>query len=132
MKLELTISRVKEAIEKVESLYRLAPYTRQTSEEMNREFRQFISDMGKAPRWAIAQVEGYREARQRDVYKNLVFGGFLDGVFYSTHSKRPDYYRTRGIDPAEYGDDARVKNRGHYWDSPDGMEPYFISNAESV
>jgi hypothetical protein len=68
------------------------------------------------PGWVWAYLDGYMAARRDEFYRDhLIFGGFFDGVFYSTHSNREDYYGKHGIDPADYADDGRVQNRGHYW-----------------
>jgi hypothetical protein len=85
----------------------------------------------KAPRWVHQYAKGYAQALSDRAYaKALVYGGFIDGVFYSTHRARPDYYQTQGIEPkafAELSEGGRVIGRGHYWDTAQGMRPYFIA-----
>lgn len=79
-----------------------------------------------SPEWVSQYLHGYWDCLSQQLYRNdLVFGGMVDGQFYSTHSDRSDYYEKSGITPSElYADDGRVTERGHYW--TETMKPYFI------
>ncbi len=87
------------------------------SEIMTR--RNEIYDQGginAAPHWVKSYLEGYWQHIMDSAYRyDLMFGGTLNGRFYSTHSDRSDYYAKCGISAREYADDGRVRNRGHYW-----------------
>jgi hypothetical protein len=79
----------------------------------------------KAPRWAIAHVYGYSQACMASLYREaLVYGGFVDGKFMSTHSNRADYYEKNGIAPSDFAQAG--KNTGHYWIA-DTSRPFFTS-----
>lgn len=91
-----------------------------------------IERMGKAPHWAKAFVRGYAEAQMERLYaESLVFGGYVAGVFYSTHRDRSDYYEKHGIEPREFADNGRVTARGHYWRA-DTSRPFFIDKPDPV
>lgn len=100
------------------SLYAHATHFGLSSDEINASYGDLRADTPQGtPSWVWAYLDGYRQALTDALYRDhLIFGGFIDGVFYSTHSDRPDYYQKHGIDPVDYADDGRVTNRGHYWD----------------
>jgi hypothetical protein len=85
----------------------------------------------KAPGWVREYADGYRRALMDAAYRHeLVFGGFIEGKFYSTHRDRADYYEKNGIEPSAYADDGKVTQRGHYWTkSVDAGKPapFFIA-----
>jgi len=85
----------------------------------------------KAPSWVREFADGYRKALNDAAYRHeLVFGGFVDGKFYSTHRDRPDYYEKNGIEPCAYADDGLVTRRGHYWRASvdaGNPAPFFVS-----
>jgi hypothetical protein len=84
--------------------------------------------LAQAPRWAWGEFRGYERALSDGLYQySLVFGGFFeDRTFYSTHSSRPDYYGTHGIEPSEWADDGRVTKKGHYWIIRGEPKPFFV------
>jgi hypothetical protein len=76
------------------------------------------------PAWVGAYVDGFSAALMESLYRDaLVYGGIVDGQFYSVHRDRADYYEKHGIDPRDYADDGRVTARGHYWSS--SLRPFF-------
>lgn len=78
------------------------------------------------PAHVMSYVLGYYDALSQNFYKDaLVYGGYINGVFYSTYNTRDDYYGKHGIEPCEYADNSKVKNRGHYW-KKDTSKHYFI------
>ena len=80
----------------------------------------------KAPYWVNSYLSGVWDTLQNQAYRDsLVFGGMVDGTFYSVHRDRPDYYEKHGIEPSAYADNGLVKARGHYWQ--DSLKPFFIS-----
>ena len=80
-----------------------------------------------APEWVRQYVRGYYHAKLDSLYAHdLVYGGTIDGVFYSTHRNRADYYESHGIEPREFGTEGKVQNLGHYW-TQDTSRPFFIS-----
>jgi hypothetical protein len=79
----------------------------------------------EAPLWVHAYLDGCWNTHQAYAYKHdLVFGGMVDGVFYSTHNDRQDYYERNGISPCDFADNGRVTARGHYWQQ--NLHPFFV------
>ena len=108
MKLDTSLNHRKRAIGRITSLVHMAEICGMTS--------------------AQCIAEGYYDA-ERDRIRNAkhVYGGYLDGVFYSTNRSRDDYYQKHGIEPlqwAEKGKTGELKNVGHYW--VHNMKPWFI------
>ncbi len=107
-------------------------YWRPTSEKLEKQRIVVLGKISsKTPYWVLAYLDGFWSAKIDSLYKStLVFGGFVDGVFYSTNRARPDYYEKHGISSADYADNGRVSGRGHYWpEMPggrDGVKPWFI------
>lgn len=95
-------------------MFSFAAFHTMTSEEMNISYAAILADMGKVPQWVRAYVDGYRQAQIDRLYESLIFGGFVEGRFMSTHSDRRDYYGKCGIDPADWHKAAKAK--GHYFD----------------
>ena len=128
MKLDTAIAKKNRAILVLQNAYSAARLYHFTNEELIKRVEEIRSTyLAKCPSWAHAEFEGYRRALNDFLYANhLVFGGYLDGIFYSTHRNRPDYYGYNGIEPSEYADNALVQNRGHYW-ADDTTKPFFIS-----
>lgn len=98
----------------------------QLSRDMEEKRREIIARVAKgAPEWVRAYADGYWRCMIDSAYRNdLVHGGFYNGKFYSTHSKRDDYYEKHGIEPGAYADDGAVTARGHYW--KESLKPFFV------
>lgn len=80
----------------------------------------------RTPSWVRQYADGYWRCMIDNAYRyDLVFGGMVDGQFYSTHSDRDDYYEKHGIEPREYSDDGKVTLRGHYWKR--NLRPFFAN-----
>jgi hypothetical protein len=80
------------------------------------------------PTHVLEYVRGYGDCLGDALYHDaLVFGGYVGGVFYSTHRDRADYYETNGIEPSAYADNGLVTRRGHYW-AKDTTRPFFVSD----
>ena len=85
-----------------------------------------LKGVNRAPHWVRSYLDGAWRIMIDNAYRHdLVFGGIVDGTFYSTHSNRPDYYEKHGIAPSDYADDGRVRARGHYWRG-DPTQPFFV------
>lgn len=81
--------------------------------------------IGNYPAWVRAYADGYWRALVDHAYRaDLVYGGFVGDVFYSTHRDREDYYEKHGIEPREYADDGKVRQRGHYW--KECLKPFYV------
>lgn len=108
------------------------------SKDLHERLREAIADMGKAPEWAREYVRGYQDCLTKALYHTvLIFGGYVDGVFYSVEKDRPDYYEKNGMGPKDWHDRATAK--GHYWQETitktgyqtRGIKPFFISDVLS-
>ena len=127
MRLETALNKQRDAVARLSSLYSTAKICGMTSADVNAEFSAILAGTGKAPRWVRAYLEGRRDALSDALYADsLMFGGYLDGVFYSTHSARPDYYGKHGIDPAQWAERGRVERVGHYWKTTQTPRPFFV------
>ncbi|MET4190615.1 MULTISPECIES: hypothetical protein [unclassified Bradyrhizobium] len=132
MDLDRSIKRkaaLKTSIADVISAVRIGWYT---SDQMNEAIGQsFAKHCAGAPQWVRSYGEGVRDVHTDMLYRHdLVFGGMIDGKFYSTHRDRADYYEKNGFEPNVYADDGLVKDRGHYWkESVDRgtPKPFFIN-----
>jgi len=131
--------RVRDSLKtRVNDLYSCARLSGMTGDAINSAMQTLRADCPKrTPQWVFSYIDGYRDALQSDLYANwLVFGGYIDGVFYSNQRKRDDYYEKHGIEPVDYADNGRVLNRGHYWSdrvqyrggifTRDWVKPYFV------
>ena len=115
------------ALSRMKDIYSRATHYGLTSAAINEEVAAVWESLNavKAPSWIKSYLEGWRAAQTDNLYReHLVFGGKVEGVFYSTHHDRTDYYEKNGIAPCDYADDGRVKDRGHYWKS--NLRPFFI------
>lgn len=100
---------------RLRDLYSHAEFYGMDSDSINAGYSAILVDMAKGPQWARSYIDGYRQALTDRLYETvLIFGGFVDGEFYSTHSKRPDYYGKHGIDPSDWHN--RASDIGHYFD----------------
>lgn len=129
MKIETALKRRDTAIRQLRDVYSVAAMCGQSHSELLAAIARIRqTTLVKAPRWASSEFDGYGKALDDRLYEtSLMFGGFVDGRFYSTHRDRPDYYETNGIEPAEFADNGRVTARGHYWKTTKEPKPFFIS-----
>jgi hypothetical protein len=131
--------RVRDSLKiRINDLYSCARLSGMTSAEIQQSKSKIFAEIPrKPPAWVRSYCDGYIAALQAELYRDwLVHGGYIDGIFYSTHSKRNDYYEKHAIEPAAYADDRLVKERGHYWSdsvqyyggiySRAAVKPYFI------
>ena len=127
MKTETTLNHIQQSIQSVKIAYSNARILGKTSGQLNSMLNTVLNDMRgkKMPRWAIERVKGYSLALKDNLYSDhLVFGCIIDGVFYSTHSDRPDYYAENGM-PANIYCEKSTNNPtiGHYW--KENGKPFF-------
>ena len=106
------------AVTSLRDLYSHAISCGLKSTQMNDSYAQIRERMGPAiPHWVASYVDGWRDALTADLYRNhLVFGTWIEGVFYSTHRDRADYYEKQGKSPRIYCDESEGNDsKGHYW-----------------
>jgi hypothetical protein len=81
----------------------------------------------KAPGWIKQYLSGIWEQLQHDAYqRDLVYGGWINGTFASTHSTRPDYYENLGLSAREWHE--RATGKGHHWraNTVHDVVPFFV------
>jgi hypothetical protein len=117
MNIETAIKRRDRAVMALRDLHGTASVFGMSSDDMNTRVAEIHATIcAKCPEWVHSYVRGYRQALTDALYRyELVFGGMIEGRFYSTHRDRADYYEKHGIEPNAYADDGKVTARGHYW-----------------
>lgn len=139
MRIERALKLRDSAKMRLRDLYSAATHFGLPSDDINIGYSAILADLGKAPQWVRSYVDGYRQALTDRLYETaLIFGGFIDGEFYSTHSNRPDYYGKHGVDAADWA--ARATDIGHYFDRYRELEtgrydrgeykPFYVSAAQ--
>lgn len=130
-----TRSKAQAAIDSLYSCARLCGYA---SDEITKGILSINANMPKGtPHWVRSYIDGYCAAIRNDLYANwLCYGGYIDGIFYSTHSNRDDYYGKHEIDFNRHAGDGTIQGLGHYWKervqypggiySRETVKPYFI------
>ena len=124
MRIKLALAKRDAALLRLKDLYSSAEHFSLPNATINDRYNAVLASVAKCPEWVRVYLDGYRAALNDQLYRqHLVFGGFVDGVFYSTHSSRDDYYEKHGVEPRDYADNGRVLQRGHYWAKT--LRPYF-------
>lgn len=128
MKTELALRHRDALVSRLRSAFSAAEISGITSTALNDSVRGcYAAVPAGAPSWVKEYGRGYEKALYDGLYeRHLMFGGFYNGQWYSTHSKRDDYYGRNGIDASAFADDGAVTARGHYWINRPG-NPFFIS-----
>ena len=130
MRISTQLNKRNSAIASLNSLLSTAKFAGMTSAEINAETMKIRATLAKCPESIRAYFDGYNKCKIEALYHDsLMFGGFFNGVFYSTHSNRPDYYETNGIPPHEFADNGKVTGRGHYWKTTQTPRPFFIDDG---
>jgi hypothetical protein len=119
MKLETALNHQKRALSAIESMIYAAKVSSITSAQFNEDSRDIFATVSHCPRWVQEYCQGYLDCERKRIQReSLIFGGFLNGVFYSTHSSRNDYYQKHGIEPLQWAEKNKageLKDLGHYW-----------------
>jgi hypothetical protein len=118
MKLDRAIRLEREGVARMRSIYSMAKmfgYPSRIMEENRIVSLRDLCGKTKPPHWLKEYWNGYWRAIIDRAYEtDLVYGGYVNGVFMSTHSNRPDYYgKNDRMSAKEWHD--RSHNRGHYW-----------------
>jgi hypothetical protein len=116
----------------IESLFSCARIIGMQSHEVHSAFLKILADHSKLPNYSKQYLRGIYDEKIAQCYRDsLVFGGFYNGRFYSTHSKRDDYYGKNGIGPAQWAMDSHngVIKTGHYWITCATFKPFFTSDS---
>ena len=131
MRIDTALNKQAVAVRSTRSLYSSAYHSGMTHTDILAGKRGIAKQLGNCPEWVRQYVRGYDTALFDRLYEAspmggsaLVHGGWIDGRFYSVHRDRPDYYEKNGFDPAEFSDDGRVTERGHYWGHFDPPRPF--------
>lgn len=114
-------------VARIQDAYSSAKSFRSPAVNLHAKLAAILDEMRarNVPQWAIHYVKGYSQALMDSLYRHdLVYGGFRDGVFYSTHRDRPDYYERHGISARDFATDGTITATGHYW-AADTSRPFF-------
>lgn len=126
MRIETQLIKRGRAVSAVREAYSTARICGTSSADLHAKLQKLEAEiLAGCPQVTKSYVQGYSMALRDAMYADhLVYGGFFDGVFYSTHRTRADYYDANGIEPSDWNDKATRK--GHYWDcGTRGMLPYY-------
>lgn len=113
--------------QQLSDLYSHASHFGLSSSDMEAKRRTLLEGF-TGPRWVLSHLKGYWAARIEQAYRqDLVYGGFVGGVFRSTHRDREDYYEKHGIEPRAWAEGGLVEATGHYWKA--SLKPFFTGGA---
>ncbi len=131
MRIETALAKRDSAVMSFRDLYSMAYHAGMTQKEMGEYKARILTSLAKCPEWVRAYVRGYETALFDRLFAAspmgraaLVFGGWVDDRFYSVHRDRSDYYEKNGFSPADFSDDGRVSQRGHYWGHFNPPKPF--------
>jgi hypothetical protein len=127
MRIERMLRVRDEAKVRLADLYSLHAMCGSTSAEIHADYLATLAALPpRTPRSVRAYLEGWRACKVDSLYHtSLIFGGYVAGVFYSTHSDRPDYYSKLGISPKDFSEKATAL--GHYWKH--NGRPFFVNEG---
>jgi len=133
MRLDTTLNKKTRAVTRSIDAISAARSFGSLSKDLHDTLRVCVADMGSAPQWAREYVRGYQDCLTKALYQtDLVYGGYIDGAFFSVHRSRADYYEKNGYGPKEWND--KSSRKGHYWTEHltatgyklRGLKPFFI------
>ena len=130
MRIEKALDKRDRARESYRSIFRSAASFGTVHSKMLEERRVVLDSLAGCPSWVKSYLSGIWDELQNQAYSNnLVHGCLIGGVFYSTHSKRPDYYGNKGITPSDYAQMTHENpHSGHYWILSNGnVKPFFTT-----
>lgn len=126
MKTSTALKRRNLAIDFIRGIFSSARHFGLTSEEMHARIRKIENEyLAKTPQWCRSYVGGYTACLFQTLYQDgsLIHGAFVNGMFYSTHRTRDDYYSNHGFGAADFAK-ASKQNHGHYW--AHNLQPFFV------
>ena len=118
MKIETALNHKIRVLSAIESMVYAAKVSSVTSDQFNDDAQAIFATISHCPGWVRDYCQGYLDCERKRIQRDLIGGGFIDGVFYSTRSNRDDYYAKHGIDPlawAEKYQGGQVEDSGLYW-----------------
>lgn len=116
-----------QTVSAIDSLFSCAKIMGMSGQEISTAFYAILSARPNMPRYMRQYMQGYFDCLWKALYRDcLVFGGFYNEVFYSTHSNRPDYYGKHGIEPIEWAQKTHsgILHVGHYWIATASPKPF--------
>lgn len=121
------------AVSAIDSLFARAKICGMRASEITAAFQSILADHSGIPNHAREYLRGRFDVQWESLYReSLMFGGFCNGEFYSTHSSRPDYYAKHGIDPSEWAQrvGSGMVRVGHYWKTTATPKPFSDMESE--
>ena len=130
MKIERSLALRDQAVTRLNDVYSMAEIVGLSSSEVQiRVFNQVNTLIINCPEWVKQYIKGYERCIIDNLYRcELEYGAWVDGVFYSTHSKSENYYGKHNIEPSVFS--ANNTKSGHYWIAHKGNKPYYTSASE--
>ena len=113
---------VRKICDRVSALKHFKGTSAQLSKDTNKIFTQLPA---KTPRHVTEYCRGYLACLRDQLFQtDLVYGGFVDGVFCTSDRAREDYYEKTGKRDGwlAFG---HAKQLGFYW-ADNTSKPYFI------
>jgi hypothetical protein len=81
-----------------------------------------------APGWIMDYISGWEACMRSFIDREVVFCYTVNGVLFSTHRDRDDYYEKCGFSPR--GIYELATHSGHYWDIKGKLKPYFVEEIK--
>ncbi len=129
--INLSLQKRNAAKHALHSLFSRAEHFGFTHDQMLIERDKIYDKLKECPRWVHAYLNGVWDTLQDNAYqKDLVYGGKINGKFFSTHKNRDDYYEKHGIEPREFAGGGKVTLCGHYWSRT--LKPFFTMGERNV
>jgi hypothetical protein len=124
------------ALNAIDSLFGCAKLCGMTSTEISEAFNEIMGEHSKLPQYLKYYLRGVYDEKWKGLYKDsLLFGGFYNGQFYTTHASHDRYYQKHGITPVQWCEDTHngVIAIGHYWKTTATYKPFsadLVTNKE--
>ena len=118
MKIETALNHKNRVLSAIESMVYAAKLSSVTSEQFNQDSQDIFATISHCPRWVRDYCQGFLDCERKRIQRGLISGGFIEGIFYSTHRDREDYYAKHGIEPREWAEKyqgGQVEDSGLYW-----------------
>lgn len=136
MKTEYALSKRSQIVTDIKGVYHMAIICKWTSAQLTQAVIDKSNPVKDLPTWVTAYVKGAESILRDNLYANhLIFGVYIDGAFYTSHSKHDRYYEKHGLSATVFNLESRGNDGkllcGHYWNAPDRngvYKPFFAGN----
>jgi hypothetical protein len=115
------------ALSAIDSLFACARISGIPANDLIESYKVIMADHVKLPRYMREYLRGVFDEKWKQLYKDsLVFGGFFDGKFYTTHSNHDRYYQKHGFTPMAWAEHVAggMVSIGHYYTTTQRYKPF--------